>query len=520
MSLKGSTTEEKIWNYLHGKLGNAYGTAGMMGNLYAESGLRSNNLQNTYEKKLGYTDESYTRAVDDGSYSNFVKDSAGYGLAQWTYWSRKQNLLKYAQTKKASIGDLEMQLDFLMNELTTGYTSVLSALKNATSVRSASDAVLTKFERPADQSETVQKKRASYGQTYYDKYATTKGSTTMTESELRQKPGKYLKQYIGIKEGSTEHKAILAVFNNSGLCSRYKMTVNDAWCATAVSAAFIASDLSSIFPCVECGCENMITKAKNAGIWVENDAYTPKIGDVIMYDWQDSGSGDDTGAADHVGIVTGISGSTITVIEGNKSDTVAYRTLKVNGKYIRGYITPKYSTKATATTTTSSTENTTYSGKGIGTATAKTAMNVRTGPGTSYSTCGSVKKGVAVEVLEVLSSGWYKIVWPGASCGYAYTSNSGGKYYSYTAKSSTSSSSKVDSAQSYDKSLAGTYTVTASALNMRAGAGTGKKVLAVLKNGAKVQNYGYYTTVNGVKWLYLAYNGMTGFCSSAYLKKK
>ena len=72
-------------------------------------------------------------------------------------------------------------------------------------------------------------------------------------------------------------------------------------------------------------------------------AYVPKPGDVIFYDWQDSGSGDNTGWPDHVGIVEAVSGSTITVIEGNKSDSVSRRTLQVNGKCIRGYGVPKYS---------------------------------------------------------------------------------------------------------------------------------------------------------------------------------
>ena len=84
-------TEEEIWNTLLKDIKNEFGVAGLMGNLYAESGIRSNNLQNTYSKKFGLTDEEYTKQVDNGTYTNFVKDSAGYGLAQWTYWSRKQN---------------------------------------------------------------------------------------------------------------------------------------------------------------------------------------------------------------------------------------------------------------------------------------------------------------------------------------------------------------------------------------------------------------------------------------------
>lgn len=153
-----------IYQKLKAAIGNDFGVFGLMGNLMAESGLRANNLQNTYEKKLGMNDEEYTKAVDDGSYTNFVRDSAGYGLAQWTYWSRKENLLKYAKVYGCSIGDEDMQIDFLIGELMSGYTSVLNVLKNAKTIREASDCVLTKFERPADQSESVQKKRAAYGE--------------------------------------------------------------------------------------------------------------------------------------------------------------------------------------------------------------------------------------------------------------------------------------------------------------------------------------------------------------------
>lgn len=78
---------------------------------------------------------------------------------------------------------------------------------------------------------------------------------------------------------------------------------------------------------------------------------------------------------------------------------------------------------------------------------------------------------------------------------------------------------KVESARSRDKSLAGTYKVTASALNLRAGAGTGKKIITAMPRGAKVQCYGYYTDVSGTKWLYVVHKGQTGFASSKYLKK-
>lgn len=115
------TNEEIIWKYLKSKSLTDAGTAGIMGNLYAESGLNPKNLQNSYELKLGYNDDSYTQAVDNGTYTNFVYDSAGFGLAQWTYWSRKQALLQHMSQNNRSIGDLQGQLDFLFIELTSGY---------------------------------------------------------------------------------------------------------------------------------------------------------------------------------------------------------------------------------------------------------------------------------------------------------------------------------------------------------------------------------------------------------------
>ncbi len=91
----------------------------------------------------------------------------------------------------------------------------------------------------------------------------------------------------------------------------------------------------------------------------------------------------------------------------------------------------------------------------------------------------------------------------------------------YSGKNNTASGGnvKVESAKSFSKALSGTYKVTASALNLRAGAGTSKKILAEMPKDAKVQCYGYYTSVSGTKWLYIVYNGIKGFASSKYLRK-
>lgn len=189
--------EQKIWDYLINKIGNPFGVAGLMGNLYAESGLNPQNLQNSFEKKLGYTDKTYTEAVDSGKYTNFEHDSAGYGLAQWTYWSRKANVHDFAKRAGKSIGGLGMQLDFLYKELSEGYKGVLETLKNAKSVREASDCVLTKYERPKDQSQSVQIKRAEYGQSYYDSFTTKKEESDMAK-----------KVFLGVGHGGSDPGAV------------------------------------------------------------------------------------------------------------------------------------------------------------------------------------------------------------------------------------------------------------------------------------------------------------------------
>ena len=164
--------EKKIWDFLIKEGFNSFGVAGLMGNLYAESGLRPNNMEDSYQLRLGYNDNSYTNAVDKGTYANFVSDAVGYGLAQWTFWTRKQGLLKLAQQRKTSISDLDTQLIFLVTELKQSYkSSVYDILKRATSVREASNAVLLNFERPANMGAIMQDTRAGYGQWFYNKFA-------------------------------------------------------------------------------------------------------------------------------------------------------------------------------------------------------------------------------------------------------------------------------------------------------------------------------------------------------------
>lgn len=169
----------------------------------------------------------------------------------------------------------------------------------------------------------------------------------MTEKELRAKVVSIAQGYLGCKESDGSHRKIIDIYNgHKPLARGYAVKYTDAWCATFVSACFIRAGLTDIAP-TECGCGKMIALYQKLGRWDENDARVPAPGDVIMYDWQDSGAGDNTGAPDHVGIVVSVTGSSMKIIEGNKSNAVSYRTLAVNGKFIRGYCLPNYASKAT-----------------------------------------------------------------------------------------------------------------------------------------------------------------------------
>jgi hypothetical protein len=162
---------------------------------------------------------------------------------------------------------------------------------------------------------------------------------------------KQAQSWIGCKESDGSHRKIIDIYNaHKPLARGYAVKYTDAWCATFVSAVSIKCGYTAIIP-TECGCPNMIQLFQRLGEWQENDAYVPSPGDVIFYDWQDSGLGDNTGSPDHVGIVEKVSGNTITVIEGNKNDAVGKRTLQVNERYIRGYGVPKYTDNSSSATT-------------------------------------------------------------------------------------------------------------------------------------------------------------------------
>ena len=148
--------------------------------------------------------------------------------------------------------------------------------------------------------------------------------------------------WVGLNEADGSYMEVLNVYNSHKPLARgYKIKPTDAWCAATVSAVAIKLGYTDIIP-TEVSCQKMIELFKQKGCWVESDSRFPAPGDIIFYDWDDHGIGENTGWADHVGIVEDVEANRITVIEGNYSNAVKRRYITVDGRYIRGYGVPKY----------------------------------------------------------------------------------------------------------------------------------------------------------------------------------
>lgn len=166
---------------------------------------------------------------------------------------------------------------------------------------------------------------------------------------LRSEVVKTIKSWKGKKESDGSHEEIIDIYNaQRNLPRGYKVKYSDPWCAVTVSAVSLTLGYSKIIP-IECSCAKMIGHAKIMGIWIENDNYNPSVGDIVLYDWQDNGKGDNVGNPDHIGIITEVSKDCFIVTEGNLNNSVADRVLQKNARYIRGFIAPRYESEVANT---------------------------------------------------------------------------------------------------------------------------------------------------------------------------
>ena len=165
--LAHTTNEKAVWIFLKQKGFTDAGAAGLMGNLHSESKIQSIIYEDSYKSTLGLTNQEYVDKVNNGEYTNFVNDTIGFGLAQWTYPSRKQALLEMCIE---NIGDLDCQLRYLIYELNTDFKQILDVLKSSDDVYECTVKVMIGFEKPADQSETAKNKRNQISESYYNDF--------------------------------------------------------------------------------------------------------------------------------------------------------------------------------------------------------------------------------------------------------------------------------------------------------------------------------------------------------------
>ena len=144
----------------------------------------------------------------------------------------------------------------------------------------------------------------------------------------------------------TDKRKIIDLYNSyKPLAQGYSVKYTDAWCDTTISALFIKLGDPGIIGGTECGVERHISLFKKAGIWEEDGGVVPEPGWIVCYNWDDATQPND-GFADHIGLVESVSGSNVSVIEGNYNDAVRRRTVPVGWGYIRGYAKPKYAAES------------------------------------------------------------------------------------------------------------------------------------------------------------------------------
>ena len=454
MALRGKDNAEKIWNFFLDEGFSIYGIAALMGNLSAESGLDPKNLQNSCEKRLNYTDAEYTAAVDNGTYKNFTYDGAGYGLPQFTFPSRKEAFYKYAKDVGKSIGDLETQLLFMVKEMKKDFKSVYSALKTASDVKTASDLVLKKYEAPKDQSDAVKRKRAEYGQEYFNRFSG--AGEKKGEINMSIMVGSARIDERGNASGGAagDQKQTSATNDLTGEVSMQKMySHSKGWYILRPKSAAHAVKMADL---MKAACNNA----------------------NIGYD-----QGNRLGVVQH-GIMTAVK------TECDCSSLVREVVKEATGKDPGNFTTANEAASLEATGLFESKRS--Y--------VSQSATPVYDG-----------------DVLVTKAKGHTVIVVSGNARKAASGSSS--------APAPSVSTAKIESAKGFDKTLAGAYK-TIGSLYLRAGAGKGKPELVVMPNNTTVRNYGYYTLVDGTKWLYVqtTIKGVTytGFCSSntKYLAKQ
>ncbi len=158
-----------IYRQIIGRVNNPVGACAMLANIQSECAFNSKLVEKA--RRGEWTDETYTKAVDDGTMSReeFAKDKRGYGLCQWTWWERKAALYDFCKKYNKSIGDRSTQVEFMLREIVK-YTTPCLALKcpGYNSLEKCTRIIMLKYEAPANQSEASQLRRVTHAKELWE----------------------------------------------------------------------------------------------------------------------------------------------------------------------------------------------------------------------------------------------------------------------------------------------------------------------------------------------------------------
>lgn len=312
--------------------------AALMAQIQAESAFIVNNLEDTANAKLGMTDEQYVKAVDSGSYTNFVRDGFGFGIYQLTFYTRKQNFLNYVRARNGSIGDLKLQVGFMFWEFQNYFAGIWNQMKASHDLYDLTKELLEKWENPYEQVENL-RVRYGYAQIWINKVKDFKEvKNAMTQNEAITKVLDLAKGEIGYHEQGDNVTKYAAYLDS--IAGFYNGPKNGfAWCDVFVDYLFVKSFGADIGRRMVCqplqsagaGCLYSAQYYKQAGRWVTY----PQPGDQIFFSYA-------PGEYSHTGIVESVANGMVNTIEGNTSDMVARRSYPLASGSIVGYGRPNW----------------------------------------------------------------------------------------------------------------------------------------------------------------------------------
>ena len=358
------TTPEYIYQQLRLAGTTKAGACGVLGNVQAESAFRPNNLQDSYNSLLGISDEEFVRRVDSGDTAIFMTENLGFGLAQWTYPSRKQKFLSYMRSKGVSIANEKAQVEFMIREFMEDFATMWSLICTSEDLYECTDKLLRIWENPQVKNYTERRNNAS---SWYAKVnsleanvsktetpkETTTNKTNTSKADAINKVLNLARSEIGYHEKASRSGLDDKTANSgSGNYTKYAEYLDGysnfyngpkngyAWCDVFVDYLFVYCFGQTVGREMICqptnsagaGCLYSAQYYKNAGQWVAN---SPQPGDQIFFTYS-------PGEYSHTGIVEQVNGDTVTTIEGNTSDSVGRRNYNIGSSTIAGYGRPKW----------------------------------------------------------------------------------------------------------------------------------------------------------------------------------